>query len=248
MPSGLRRSEGGFYTAMNNALKVTSVDRLSPNKGKQRLINYIKTRCGQAEQRLMVMFIDNAQRITRPEFDYLADIDEQITDAQLRLFIVFFRQSDASGVDVEDDWSEYPTHMLRRWFMGSHAFLPLTGLAEVRHALDRFDRAACWPGPEMPYSRHFAQAAYDEGWRLANEAPLLMEVVSEIRVAANLPPTEAWPMATFTGAVRHLLTHCAAKTPNFQQFTKDQIVEALAVSGYLRLEFVRSRLVVSEAA
>ena len=248
MPSGVRRSQGGFYTAMANGLKISSADRLSPNKGKQRIINYIKVRCGQAEQRLMVMFVDNAQRITRAELDYLADIDEQITDAQLRLFIVFFRQSDASGIDVEDDWSDYPTHLLRRWFMGSHAFLPLTGLTEVSHALERFDRAVCWPDPETPYSCYFARAAYDDGWRLANEASLLTEVVSEVRAAANLPPTEAWPMATFTGTVRHLLTHCAANTLNFRQFDRDQIIEAIAMSGYLRLEFVRARLVVKEAA
>jgi hypothetical protein len=244
----MRRSEGAFYTSMTNALRITSVDRLSPNNGKRRLINYIKTRCGQAEQRLMVMFIDNAQRITRAEYEYLADVDDQISDAQLRLFIGFFRQSDSSGVDVEDDWSDYPTHMVRRWFMGSHPYPPLTGLAEVRHALDRFDRKATWPSPDMPYSRYFAQRAYDEGWRLANEAPLLMEVMTEIRHAAKLSPTEAWPMATFTGVVRYLLTHCAATTSNFQQFTRDQIADAFSISGYLRLEFVRARLVVPEAA
>ena len=41
----------------------------------------------------MVMFIDHAQRITRDEYDYLADIDEQVTDAKLRLFVVFVAQT-----------------------------------------------------------------------------------------------------------------------------------------------------------
>jgi hypothetical protein len=248
MPSGTRRSDGAFYTAMTNGLRLTNTDRLSACKGKDRLINFVKTRCGQAEQDLMVMFIDNAQRITRSEFDYLADVDEQLTDAKIRLFIVFFRQSDASGVDVRDDWSEYPTHMLRRWFMGTHPFLPLNGIAEVTHALDRFDRSTCWPTSDMPYSRYFAREAFDSGWTLAGQAPLIMEVVRKIRSEANLAPSTAWPMATFTGMVRHLLAHIAPTTPNFREFNEPHIEQAIRVSGYLRLEFVRANLVLADEA
>lgn len=248
MPSGNRRSDGAFYTAITNGLRLTNTDRLSPCKGKDRLINFVKTRCGQAEQDLMVMFIDNAQRITRAEFDYLADVDEQLTDARLRLFIVFFKQSDASGVDVRDDWSEYPSHMLRRWFMGTHPFSPLVGIAEITHALDRFDRSVCWPTADMPYSRHFAREAFDNGWTLASQAPLMMEVVAKIRAEANLAPSDAWPMATFTGAVKHLLAHIAPTTPNFQEFTAQQIEQAIRASGYLRLEFVRANLLVAGEA
>jgi hypothetical protein len=159
MTSGTRRSDGAFYTAITNGLRLTNTDRLSARKAKERLINFIKTRCGQAEQDLMVMFIDNAQRITRPEYDYLADVDEQITDSRHRLFIVFFRQSDASGVDVADDWSEYPSHMLRRWFMGTQAFEPLCGASEITHALDRFDQKACWPTPDMTLLVRHSMAA-----------------------------------------------------------------------------------------
>ncbi|TPG51442.1 ATP-binding protein [Rhodanobacter glycinis] len=247
MPSGARRSDGAFYTAVANSLRLTNADRLTPQKGKERLVNFIKTRCGQAQQTLMVMFIDNAQRITRAEYDYLADIDEQITDAKLRLFVVFMRQSDASGVEVADDWSDYPSHMLRRWFMGSHPFLPLTGLDEVTHALDRFDGSAFWPTPDMPFTRYFARAAFDDGWRLASQAALIVDVVNAIRSQANLPPSNAWPMATFTGTVRYLLANVAAKVPGFREFTTEQIADALSVSGYLRLEYVRANLLMREA-
>lgn len=242
MPSGARRSDRAFYAAVNDALRVCSVDRLSAAKSKQRLVNFIKTRCGQLEQDLMVLFIDNAQRITRAEFDYLADIDEQITDANLHLFLAFFRQSDASGVEIKDDWSDYPTHMMRRWFMGSHAFLPLIGLIQIKHALERFDTSIFWPTPDMPYSRFFAQQAYDDNWRLSHETQLILQAINEIREAANIPPSDAWPMATFIGTVRHLLTVIAPRTPGFRGFKIEQIKEALSVSSYLRLEYVRANL------
>jgi hypothetical protein len=223
-------------------LKLSTSERLPPQKGRDRLINFVKARCGQAQLPLMVMFIDNAQRITRVEYEYLADIDEQITDAKLRLFLVFVRQSDATGVDVSDDWSDYPSHMVRRWFMATHPFQPLNGAADVMHALGRFDRAATWPSPDMPFSRYFAKAAFDDGWTLASETGTILEALSALRLENRLPPSDGWPMATFTLTVRHLLANVAATRDGFARFTHEDVKQALLASGYLRLEWVRARM------
>lgn len=242
MPSGQRRSDGAFYNAINTRLRLSSSDRVPALKGRDRLLGFVKSRCGQSKLSLMVMFIDNAQRITRAEYDYLADIDEQITDARLRLFLVFVRQSDATGVNVTDDWSDYPSHMLRRWFMSTHAFQPLNGHADVLHALGRFDRAATWPNPDMPFTRYFAKDAFDHGWTLASETGTILEAVNALRLENRLPPSDEWPMATFTLTVRHLLASVAAIRPNFARFTPEDVRQALMASGYLRLEWVRARM------
>lgn len=242
MPSGQRRSDGAFYNAVNTRLRLSSSDRVPASKGRDRLLSFVKSRCGQAKLPLMVLFIDNAQRITRAEYDYLADIDEQVTDAQLRLFLVLVRQSDATGVNVIDDWADYPSHMLRRWFMASHAFQPLNGLDDVHHALSRFDRAATWPEPDMPFSRNFAKDAFDQGWTLASETATILEVVNALRQENRLPPSGEWPMATFTLTVRHLLAGVAALRPNFTRFTPEDVRQALEASGYVRLEWVRARM------
>ncbi len=243
MPSGQRRSDGAFYTALNNRLKLSNCDRMTAQRGRDRVINFVKTRCGQAELPLMVMFIDNAQRITRGEYEYLADVDEQLTDAKLRLFLVFVRQSDATGVDVTDDWSDYPSHMVRRWFMATHPFQPLRGAAEVAHALGRYDRSATWPTPDMPFSRFFAVTSFDAGWTLASEAGQILEVIAAVREEYRLPPSDSWPMATFTLTVRHLLANVAGQRKDFTRFRPEDIKQALLASGYLRLEYVRARLV-----
>ncbi len=248
MPSGQRRSDSAFYTAMNNRLKLTNADRLSPQRGKDRIVNFVKTRCGQARQTLMVMFIDNAQRISRAEYEYLADVDEQITDARLRLFFVFVRQSDATGIDVTDDWSEYPSHMVRRWFMATHAFQPLISAADTLHALDRYDRYATWPTPDMSFTRYFAQGAFDNGWTLSQQAGLILDGVKALRSEYKLPESEAWPMATFTLTVRYLLANVAAQEKGFSELKSHHVKQALLASGYLRLEFVRAKLLAPDAA
>jgi hypothetical protein len=245
MPSGTRRSDRAFYLAMGHSLKLGGNSRISPHAGRDRIVNFIKTRCGQAQVPMMVLLCDNSQRITQVEYDYLADIDEQVTDAKLRLFIVFMRQSDATGVEVNDDWwSELPSHIVRRWFMATCPFTGLTGAADVIHALDRYDRYATWPHPQMSFTRYFAQDAFDGGWTLASQAGLLLDAVKALRELNRLPATEVWPMATFTLTVRYLLTNVASSQQNkFRGFTPENINDALLASGYVHLELIRARMI-----
>lgn len=247
MPSGTRRSDRAFWGAMNNRLRISTALRVEPSVALERLRNYIRTRCGQAKVRRMVLFIDNAQRITDTEYQYLEDLDGQLTDDQLSLFLVLVRQSDAEGVDIGDDWLERPSHTVRRWFMDTMPFQPLMGLREIAHALSRYDKAVTWPTPDMSFSRYFARTAFDAGWTLASDAGLLLSEMQALRKAFHLPESEAWPMATFTLVVHYLLSEVAAREPSFKGFTAAQVKNALLTTGYLRLEFVRARLPLPES-
>ena len=99
----------------------------------------------------------------------------------------------------------------------------------------------------MPFTRYFAQERFDAGWTLASEGGLIIEQINELRIEYRLPPSECWPMATFTLTVRHLLTNIA-NLPGFVNFTPEDVRQALLASGYLRLEYVRAKLVASPEA
>jgi hypothetical protein len=241
MPAGIRRSDRAFWVAVNQRLKLPSNARLDPGTAIERLVGYMSDRCGQAKQRRMVLFIDNAQRITDAEFHYLEDLDTRMSEEGLSLFLVLMRQSDAQGIDIGDDWRERPSHTVRRWFMDTTAFRPLVGIAEVTHALARYDRSAFWPTPDMPFSRFFAKEAFDAGWTLASEAAKIDAAVKQLRKHAKLPPSNEWPMATFSLCVRNLLEIASREKP-FQGFSEDQILRALNASGYVRLECVRAKV------
>ena len=162
MPSGPRRSDRAFWGVMNYRLNVSTALRVEPTLAQDRMRNFIRTRCGQARVRRMVLFIDNAQRITDGEFQYLEDLDAQLADDRLSLFLVLVRQSDAEGVDIGDDWLDRPSHTVRRWFMDTMPFQPLMGLREIAHALSRYDKSVTWPTPEMSFTRYFAREAFEE--------------------------------------------------------------------------------------
>lgn len=248
MPSGVRRNDRAFWDMMNQRLHLANVISIDPGLALNRIVTWVATRCGQARVRRMVLFVDNSQRITDLEYQYLEDLDGLIAEKRLSLFLVLFRQSDSEGIDIGDDWMVRPSHTVRRWFMDTTPFRPLVGIADVTHALGRYDTAATWPTPDMPFSRYFAKAAFDRGWTLASEAALLCDSVKELRKEHRLPESEAWPMATFTLVVHHLLSEIAARNPEFNGFTTEDVRQALLYSGYLRLEYVRARMYLPEAS
>jgi len=241
MASGIRRTDRAFWSTMNERIGIGTSSGTTSAVGMAKLRHLIGSRCGQAGVSRMVLFIDNAQRITEAEYEYMEDLDSMILQDRLNLFLVLIRQSDAEGVEVGDDWRDRGTHSIRRWFMSTTPFGPLVGLEEVKHALNGYD-SSWWPTPEMPYSRYFAKEAFDNGWRLSSQASLIWEVVGEMRKKGKLPESKAWPMATFTLMVRQLLCEIAFRQENFNGFTADQIATALQNCGYLRLEYVRARM------
>lgn len=247
MPSGIRRSDRAFWGALNTRLEISSALRMEPSVAQDRLRNFIRTRCGQARVRRMVLFIDNAQRITDTEYHYLEDLDGQLTEDKLSLFLVLVRQSDAEGIDIGDDWLDRPSHTVRRWFMDTMPFQPLMGVREITHALSRYDRSMTWPTPDMSFTRYFAKSAFDKGWTLAADAGVIVSEMHALRKAYQLPESQAWPMATFTLVVHYLLSEIAARHDDFKGFTAEHIRKALLATGYLRLEFVRARMRVPDS-
>ncbi|KAG1439752.1 hypothetical protein G6F57_019277 [Rhizopus arrhizus] len=71
---------------------------------------------------------------------------------------------------------------------------------------------------------------------------MILQELAALRKAGKLPESEAWPMATFTLTVRHLLTEIAWKHEGFREFSREQVRDALLRSGYLRLEYVRAKM------
>ncbi|KAG0922746.1 hypothetical protein G6F31_019787 [Rhizopus arrhizus] len=129
MASGIRRSDGAFWSAINNRIGISNAKVIKASVGLDRVLNLIRSRCGQAKGRRLVLFIDNAQRITESEYEYLEDLDSQVLDDNLSLYLVLMRQSDAEGVDVGDDWSDRASHTVRRWFIDTmrYRFMANTG-------------------------------------------------------------------------------------------------------------------------
>jgi len=247
LPLSARRSDDKFFETLAEALGMDASERPANKKKRQRMVNYVLARCGAAGVNTMVLFIDNAHRLSRDELDYLADLVDDVEQAHIHLFLALIRQSDANGVNVSAKAKNYPSNISGRFFLGEHRYTGLLGLPDVEHALQRFHVSAFWPkGSGISFVQHFAPAAVASGWTPDQQASFIEDIRQQVRAEGKLRPSDEWPMKTFTGMVKFLLTEVAGNDRSFRQFTEDHIRVALKVCGYMTLEYVRAGLVPDE--
>jgi hypothetical protein len=239
-----RRSNGSdnvFYKVIQGALNLTNHPRAAAMDRLSHIVDRISSECEQMGARRFVLFIDEAQRLSADDYEFLANIDDGVNLDGFRLFCVLVNQSDDATADPKKGRcriEDMPPHVVRRFFMADHIFRGLVGLSEIADALGRYD---AMKHEGEPYTAYFASHAYEGGWRLASEAPKFVAAIDELRSDARLSGNSDLPMMIFELAVKRLLVHVAARKESFREFTKEDIKEAIKRAGYLKLESSRAR-------
>jgi hypothetical protein len=241
IPRRTNGSDNVFYKVIQGALKLSyhpgsaAIDRLG------QIVSRISSDCQRAGSRRFILFIDEAQRLSVDDYDYLANIDDAVGVDGFRLLCVLVNQSDdakAFGKKWEARVNGMPPHVIRRFFMAEHTFRGLEGLSEIAHALSRYDTAEHLG---VTFSAFFGPGAYAVGWRLASEASKFVAALNEIRQEAQLAGLSDLPMMIFELAVKRLLVNVAGCKDTFKEFTQGEIKEAILRAGYLKLEASRQR-------
>jgi hypothetical protein len=241
IPRRTNGSDNVFYKVIQGGLNLTSHSRAAAVDRLSHIVDRISGECEQMSARRFVLFIDEAQRLSQDDYDFLANIDDGVNLDGFRLFCVFVNQSDDTNADPKKGRcriDDMPPHIVRRFFMAEHPFRGLVGISETADALGRYD-AIKHEG--VPYTAYFAPQAYEGGWRLASEAPKFMAAIEELRKEAQLNGNSDFPMSIFELAVKRLLVHVAARKESFRGFTQEEIKEAIKRAGYLKLENSRAR-------
>jgi hypothetical protein len=231
IPRRTNGSDNVFYKVIQGALKLSyhpgsaAIDRLG------QIVSRISSDCQRAGSRRFILFIDEAQRLSVDDYDYLANIDDAVGVDGFRLLCVLVNQSD----DAKAFGKKWEARVNG---MPEHTFRGLEGLSEIAHALSRYDTAEHLG---VTFSAFFGPGAYAVGWRLASEASKFVAALNEIRQEAQLAGLSDLPMMIFELAVKRLLVNVAGCKDTFKEFTQGEIKEAILRAGYLKLEASRQR-------
>jgi hypothetical protein len=241
VPKSHKRSDGAFFSLWLERFSLVLSERSSALDRLARLRNFLISKCNEHSTNLAVIFLDEAQRLFPDDYEHLVTLDNELTERGYMLFVVFVIQSDFSGSVMEKVYDgNPPPHVRGRFLVRRHEFGGLNGVEEVDHALGRMDEHTEWPaGSRRSYSRHFAEAAFEAGWRLRSHAAQLLDRAVALRRTHSLPASWTWPMKSFEVCVNHLLTNIAPSRPEFAGFSDDDIDAALDAAGFIELE--RSR-------
>ena len=155
--------------------------------------------------------------------------------------MVLIHQLDDVAATEERIKISHPASVIGRFKMSRLFMTGIDGVDEIVFALSQYDTEMFWPlDSRVTYTQYFARAAFASGWRFAQHAKEIHDLVVDLRAKNGLPSTGwSWPMKTFESMVSTLLTRVAGKDPAFTGFTREQLSEALLRCKYLELELAR---------
>lgn len=238
MPKADKRTDGSFISTLLYAFKVRVSPRSTPDERFNLLISYLIECCHQACGHLVIVFIDEAQRMKPADHEHLVTIDNWMTSLRYYVFFVFVNQRDITGFSNESmSRSEHPPHVHGRFLVRKHEMCGVHDPEDAAYILGRYDHATEFPaGSGISFSEHFAPEAFRAGWRLAQHAARLWEIASNLRTEHRLSQNWTWPMKSFEAVIAYLLTVVAPRQVDFAGLSDDELKEAITASGYIELE------------
>lgn len=237
-PDTHKRTDSSFFQSLLTLLGVRIPPRANPDELCTQLMGRMIEVAQNSGTHLLILFLDEAQRLLPADYEHLVTLDNRMTRAGYYLFVVFYHQRDITGFSNEVlASSDHPPHVAGRFLVRKHEFTGLVGVEEVAYALTRYDEGTEWPpGSNISYTQHFAMEAFANGFRLAQYAQRLWDCASHLRAEARLPAEWTWPMKSFEATVVYLLTVTIPATPSFQALDNEQLVVALQAAGLIELE------------
>ncbi|RTL36879.1 MAG: ATP-binding protein [Burkholderiales bacterium] len=156
---------------------------------RKRLIDLLVERTAQRGASRVVLIADEAQNLTNDDYRQLVHIFNAVQARGLRPFIVLVGQPELKN--LTDQWTAMDSMQFIGRFCGcKHDFLgiELHDLAAVLEGFDEYGNA------QGSAAFKVAPAAFAEGWRIAQLAPVMSEAVLAVCKAQNIQETVRLPM------------------------------------------------------
>lgn len=240
-PDTRKRTDSSYYQSWLTLLGVRIPARAGPDALCALVMGRLIELCRNEGTRLVIVFIDEAQRLLPTDYESLVTLDNRMTRAGYFFFAVFVHQRDMTGFSNETIGSnDHPPHVTGRFLIRKHEFTGLRNVEDTAYFLARYDEGSEWPpGSDISYTAHFAPQAFANGFRLAHYAARMWDRACDLRAEARLPDEWTWQMKSAEGAVVYLLTAVISRAPAFEALTSDDLAEALHAAGFVELELSR---------
>jgi hypothetical protein len=244
-----RPTEASLFRSLAFGMKLKGNKTSSAEDALGRIANAIEEEAARSGASIVVFAIDNAENLTLVDYGFLVRLQTMFC-GDLKLFILFILQSDATPEGCDALEAIAPPHIRGRFFLDKHFH---TGLLwsipeDEREELDACDVALAlraydqmrWPDPKGPtFLEAFAPKAYARGWRLEQQTDDIRAGVERVCAANNLEVMLDWLMVSFEPFVYCCMVRIAGQNPDFERLTPDDIDLALTASAFVASEKAR---------
>jgi len=163
-------SESVFFSNLLAAFRNKLHDVGRSAQRRDRLTNHIATIAASSGQPRVVLFIDQAHWLHEVQYEWLIDVQEELDERGVDLFIFLVGQKELSTI-AQEFRRRNKTQITGRFMQCRLEIRGIKKPGEMKKCLRSYDELSKYPdNTAWTYTRYFAPEAFERGWRLHNYA------------------------------------------------------------------------------
>ena len=224
--------EGSFFSALLRATGAPETVKGSIAEKRQRLIWRLRERLAGSRGHVVVLFCDEAQRLSRNSYEWLRDVHDQLAMNGIRLitFLVGQPQLLAQKAAFQMSGDE---QIVARFMIEQLQFHGIRNAAEAATCLAGYDATRYPEGSGPRFTEFFLPKGFDAGLRLADYGADLWNAFVRAHAGAQLDGAPQIQMDYFTRAVESLLLEGRRFDDPSLKLEEGLWVRAVSDSGYV---------------
>jgi len=181
------------------------------------------------DERAVLLFVDECQRLSLEQIDVFADLQNSLRDRRVSLYIFFIGNlSEYSKMLRIVEEKEFD-HLRGRFFGQQYYFSGIQTLKQVEACLAQYDQTR-YPEDSGPtFTEFFLPKEFAGGWRLESQAGLIWKAYQRW---TEITDRRTWGMKYFIGTINPLLTDYLPKY-GVNKLNLKMIKRCIDVSGLL---------------
>lgn len=193
----------------------------------ERFMQYLLDAALDSNSKKIVLFVDEMQRLSLPQFDAFAELYDNMRSYKIPLTVIFTGNDQESSrlLDLISDPGK--SHIRGRFFRQSYNFLGITSEKATKFCLKQYDsiRYPVKTGPT--YTEYFLSKDFSKGWRLELISGQIWTGFREYQKSLGI---KSWGMQYFLSAVNTLITDYLPRY-GVKGDIRGMIDESIQVSG-----------------
>ncbi len=208
-----------------------------------RLKGFIIDRVLASKQRRIVIFIDEAQKLTYLQFEWLQDLYNDLDGHGLSPIFILVGQKQLKDMRAHYI-SKGEMQIVGRFMVHSYQFRALRNKNDIEGCLYGYDEGSEYPhGSGCSFTRHFFPKAFESGWRLEHEAEMIWKAFQKTKSKCAMPSRYEIPMQYFIAAINYSLINYANSSKVNPKISFNMWMEAIEFSGFADLAVCEANVV-----
>lgn len=200
-----KANENRFYTDILKDIGHSGYNTGKPAVKKERLINFFIERAETSGYHKIILFIDEAQMLEENDYNWLMDIYNQLDRYSIKMTVILVGQRELFH-QKNAFINEAKIQIVGRFMIHEYEFSGVRNKEDLKKCLEEYDIASEFPeNSGWSYTRYFFPEAFEQGYRLYEDAEEIFQQFENIKIENKLKPSLEIPMQYITLSIENCL-------------------------------------------